>query len=279
MNDLNIYNFSKKPRLYDKGNSIMWTDKYISKQLLKMHLDKNSDIASRRPDKIDGIVKWILENENRKQLKILDLGCGPGLYTEKFAKEKNEVTGIDFSVNSINFARNRANKNKLKINYICDNYLNMDYTNEFDLIILIYLDFCVLLPSERNLLIKKIFKALKKGGRFIFDVVNEKNIKNKILEKSYEVMKSGFWSDKPYIVLNNGYHYCKHNVLANQHIVLDNNGNIRTYIFWNHYYTDKEIKSILKSKGFKKIINYENLLKREDFWSGENITFYVANKL
>ena len=37
--------------------------------------------------------------------------------------------------------------------------------------------------------------------------------------------------------------------------------------------------SILESKGFTNIKNHENVLPdSNDFWNGENITFYVAEK-
>ena len=39
---------SQKPELYEKGSAIMWTDSYISEQLLITHLDQNTDLASRK---------------------------------------------------------------------------------------------------------------------------------------------------------------------------------------------------------------------------------------
>ncbi len=39
--------FPGKPRLYEKGNFVMWTDPYISKQLLELHINPDHDIASR----------------------------------------------------------------------------------------------------------------------------------------------------------------------------------------------------------------------------------------
>lgn len=48
-----LMNYSKKPPLYDKGNSIMWTDEYISKQLLDIHLNPELDLASRSRQSLD----------------------------------------------------------------------------------------------------------------------------------------------------------------------------------------------------------------------------------
>src|SRR6185369_15885258 len=92
----------------------------------------------------------ILSHTKGPHLKILDLGCGPGLYAEKLSKYGHEVTGIDFSSSSIDYARSTTQKNNSSIEYLCQNYLNLEYKDKFDLVILIYLDFCVLKPQERK---------------------------------------------------------------------------------------------------------------------------------
>jgi ubiquinone/menaquinone biosynthesis C-methylase UbiE len=274
-----ISNLVTKPKLYEKGTSIMWTDPHISKELLELHINPKHDVASRSQEKINNITNWILEKVNNKQkLKILDLGCGPGLYTELFAKKGHSVTGIDFSENSIKYAINQARDQNLNIEYINKNYLNLDFDNQYDLVILIYLDFCVLLPEERDKFLGNVYRALKNGGLFICDVVNEKNINKKVISQSWEVQKSGFWKNEPYIVLTNGYHYPEAKVIANHHVVIGENNKVDTYIFWSHYYESMELDSILQYKGFTDIRNYENVLPDSDCWNGENVTFYVARK-
>jgi hypothetical protein len=60
LRELEIY--SKKPPLYEKGNSVMWTDEYISKQLLGIHLNPELDLASRGKHSIDSTVEFILKS-------------------------------------------------------------------------------------------------------------------------------------------------------------------------------------------------------------------------
>lgn len=270
---------SNKPQLYEKGSSVMWTDPYISKQLLELHINPDNDVASRSKVKIERITNWILEQTDKPEMKILDLGCGPGLYSELLAKNGHSVIGVDYSESSIQYATRQAKEKKLNIEYLKKNYLDLDFDNQFDLIILIYLDFCVLLPEEREKVLENIYRALKKGGLFICDVVNERNIDKKTISQSWEVQETGFWRSTPYIALTNGYHYPEAKVLANHHIIIGENDTIDTYIFWSHYYEKDDLIQILESNGFKGVTDYENILPESgDCWNGENVTFYVSRK-
>ena len=87
MKIMDIIKNTSKPGLYTKGTSVMWTDEYISRQLLDIHLNKEVDLGSRKEETIKSTVEWILENVDKEQLNILDMGCGPGLYTELLAEK------------------------------------------------------------------------------------------------------------------------------------------------------------------------------------------------
>lgn len=272
-----IRKLARKPDLYEKGTSVMWTDPYIAKQLLNLHINPDCDIASRSRNKIEITIEWILEKTDKQKLKILDLGCGPGLYAELLTQKGHQVTGIDFSENSIQYAIKQAQEKQLNIEYIRGNYLDIDFKEQYDLIILIYADFCVLIPDERKIVLDNICRALKKDGLFIFDVVNQKNIDKKLAVQSWDIQNSGFWRNIPYIVLSNGYHYPEAKALATHHIVVDDN-KAESYIFWINYYEENDLVPVLFSRGFYSIKSYENVLPGNDCWDGENITFYVAKK-
>jgi SAM-dependent methyltransferase len=279
MNIDRIKKLTTKPGLYEKGTAEMWTDPHISAQLLDLHINPDNDIASRSGEKIQLLTNWILNHSNKPQMQILDLGCGPGLYTESLAQKGHEVTGVDFSETSIQYARHQSVLKKLNIEYLHQNYLHLDFEDKFDLAIMIYLDFCALIPRERDQVLENICRALKKGGLFIFDVNNPKNIDKKMISQGWEVSSGGFWRNGPYMALSNGYHYPSAHVYANQHVVIDENEHAESYVFWNHYYDKEEIAGILGHKGFSEISNWEHVLpESNDVWNGENITFYIAKK-
>lgn len=69
----------------ETGGKIPWNDPDFSRRMLENHLSQEHDWASRKLSVIEQQVDWIA-----RQLPvgatILDLGCGPGFYTQRLAQ-------------------------------------------------------------------------------------------------------------------------------------------------------------------------------------------------
>lgn len=272
MNINQLITLCKQPPLYEPGNAVMWIDSHISQELLKAHLDPNHDAASRRPESIDRIVTWMKKQMKDDAKKILDLGCGPGLYCEKFAEEGFDVTGIDFSSNSIDYANTRAKQKALKIDYIHANYLEYQLNDTYDLIYIIFCDFGVLSLVEQILFLSTVYQALNDGGTFILDVYNEGILKVKSFNNDWEASLNGFWSPTPYVCLSQSFHYPKNKLMLDQHLVIDEHSNIKVYRFWEHYFHEDDMIRLLNSYNFK------NIKKEIVLDANPYVTFYVAKK-
>jgi 2-polyprenyl-3-methyl-5-hydroxy-6-metoxy-1,4-benzoquinol methylase len=100
----------KRPTIdHQQSTKALWTDPHIAKQMLKSHLDPTNDAASYRRDTIDAAVGWMSSHFHLSRGdSYLDLGCGPGNYTLRMAEKGLRVTGVDFSENSIQYAKNEA---------------------------------------------------------------------------------------------------------------------------------------------------------------------------
>jgi 2-polyprenyl-3-methyl-5-hydroxy-6-metoxy-1,4-benzoquinol methylase len=123
-----LIKYTGRPALFTRGNCNFWNDEHTSKLLLEAHLDPDWDAASRRPATIEQTVAWVTaEFLPEAGGEILDLGCGPGLYSQRFARMGHHVTGMDFSKRSIAYARERAAEEGLAIKYIYQNYVELDY--------------------------------------------------------------------------------------------------------------------------------------------------------
>ncbi|GGM84192.1 hypothetical protein GCM10012275_63560 [Longimycelium tulufanense] len=54
---------------------------------------------------------------NLTNLRVLDVGCGGGLFAEEFARAGCQVTGVDPSGNSLDVACAHARESGLRIHY------------------------------------------------------------------------------------------------------------------------------------------------------------------
>ena len=103
---LDIIHRQDHPKPWAEGEKIPWNDPEFSKRMLREHLSQEHDAASRRFEIIDKHVSWIHNHIlNGNPTRILDLGCGPGLYTNRLARLGHQCVGIDFSPASIAYAR------------------------------------------------------------------------------------------------------------------------------------------------------------------------------
>ena len=114
---------------------------------------------------------------NLKGLHILDIGCGGGLLSEKFAIQGAKVTGIDISQNSINVAIEHALKNNLTIDYKLGYAENIPSNDKyFDAVICAD---CLEHVDDLEKVINEISRVLKKDGIFCYDTIN-RNVFSKI---------------------------------------------------------------------------------------------------
>jgi SAM-dependent methyltransferase len=280
MNIQDLISKTQKPKIYEKGTAFMWTDEHISKQLLDVHLNPDVDLASRKKSAIEKTANWILDTQKEKgRLSILDLGCGPGLYAERFAEKGHQVTGVDISKNSIEYAERSARKKKLDISYLNSSYLDIDLEpDQYDLVVLIYTDLGVLLPAERERLLNLVFRVLKKDGTFIFDVLSDKDLEKKIAPKTWDIQDQGFWNGSPYLVLSESFLYPEEKVILYQHTVADEDNTIEIYRFWTHFFSQNDVTGMLKNFTFMDVRFREDILPEGDLWSGDHVLFTMASK-
>lgn len=241
----------EKPPLYTKSEVEFWNDEHISKQMLKAHLDPEFEGASRKLKFIERSVSWIKEIVPfSSHPLLLDAGCGPGIYAEKFAKTGYQVTGIDFSKRSIDYARKSAIEQGLDITYLYQNYLDMDLSQVFDFITFIYCDYGALSATDRQNIMQKMFSLLRPGGRFLLDVFSAAKYNSFQEKKTWEICHNGgFWREKEYIALNGCYKYSD-SVTLEQFSVISGR-KTAVYYLWNTYYTKDSLIKEVSDAGFK----------------------------
>ncbi len=251
LNLAKLQKLQQRPAPFAPGAATFWDDPYISEQMQAAHLDPKSDAASRRPQIIDHEVAWLIVALDLKEGdELLDLGCGPGLYTSRLARRGLVVTGGDYARRSIDNAHTEAEKQDLAVNYLCQDYLTLDFKAQFDAVLLVNGDFGVLDQERRVQLLKVIHRALKPDGRFALDVFTRAHRIHYGVSNQWYVAEQGFWRPGKHIVLEEGFDYPQDNLYLNQYVIIEADGTLTTYRNWFQDYTPETITATLKQGGF-----------------------------
>lgn len=230
-----------RPRPFQEYTAAeLWTNEHISKKMLEYHLNDAIDAASRNRPFINRSVEWIVSRFGvTGETAIADFGCGPGLYATALAEQGAKVTGIDFSRNSIDYARNMAISKGLSIEYVVANYLEYETDRRFDLIIMIMCDFCALSPEQRATMLTKFRELLKPGGVLLLDVYSLKAFDKREESITYERNQmNGFWSDEDYYCFVNVFKYDKEKVILDKYTIFEQSRERRIFNWLQHYDAD-----------------------------------------
>ena len=230
----------------------LWTDPHIAKQMLAYHLNPDLDLASRNHGFIERSVDWLTRRFDLSSGKrVLDLGCGPGLYSNKLASLGAKVTAVDFSENSVEHARSIARRNGLDVEFLRANYLDLEVPETFDLVLLIYGDLCALSPSQRQTLFAFSKKCLAPGGRLVFDVFSIALFDELEEEARYETQPfGGFWSSDPYFLFSTRFKYGKEMVYLDRHAIVEEAG-CRELFNWIQCYDPEGLGQELAECGWE----------------------------
>lgn len=237
-----------RPPLFEPG-APFWDDPHIATEMLKAHLDPDTDAASRKPETIAQIVAWLVDALNLKPGdSLLDLGCGPGLYARQFAARGIRVTGVDLSANSIAYARAHDPAS----HYICADYRALTLeAGAFDAAVLIYGDLCVLGDADRDAVLALVRRSLRPSGRFAFDVTTPVQRAEHASGQTWTISDGpGFWKPTAHLTLCKTHFYAEHETELEQYLVLDAAGTVSEYRVWTHYYTRPAIEAALAANGW-----------------------------
>lgn len=274
-----VKQITEKPDLYCRYTAeTLWNDPYISRQMLKLHLNPDEELASRKLDFIEASASFMQQKFGLREGKtVIDFGCGPGLYSTRFAKMGCRVRGLDFSANSIEYARSEAARLGLDIEYQLVNYLDYQASEAFDLVAMIYCDYCVLNDKQRKLLLKIMKESVKDDGFIFMDVCSEPMYKNFKEGITFElVKKDGFWSAGRHYVFKSAFKYDLNRVSLDKYSVWEKDRNIEIYN-WLKYFTITELNQELKENGLEIFEVYSDV-KGTPYYDASDILAVVIGK-
>lgn len=244
---------NRKPTVFSQYTAeSLWTDPYRAQQMLTYHLNKDLDISSNRAEYIEHAVAWIAQQfDLGAEKKVCDFGCGPGLWCARFAQTGARVSGIDFSANSLAYARRMAAQQDLDIEYLQQNYLDFSGDQDFDLITMIMWDFCALSPEQRAQLLGVFHRCLKRGGQVLLDVFSLTSFEER--EESATCEKNQlhhFWSEDEYYAFVNIFKYGEEQVVLDKYTLVDAMNRTETVYNWLQYFTLERLRCEFEQAGF-----------------------------
>lgn len=244
----------QKPKPFEVFTTVnLWADHHRSEKMLGFHLNENIDASSRNVNFVGRSAKWIASTfKLGKNRSVCDFGCGPGLYTSRFAALGARVTGIDFSERSLDYAKYEAKQDGLQITYLLANYLELgEAIDKFDLITMIMCDFCALSPKQRQILLRVFDKNLAKGGKVLLDVYSipafDQKQETAFLEKN---QLNHFWFDEEYYAFVNKFKYATEKVTLDKYSLFTKSGKQETVFNWLQHFDLISLKKVVAAAGF-----------------------------
>ena len=248
-----IEHYARRPEPFAPGSSKFWDDEHISKGMLEAHLNPEWDAATRNHAFVDRSAAWIAHRLPPKKFpSLLDLGCGPGLYAERFHRHGYQVSGIDISKRSLDYARKSAAEKGYGIHYIHRSYLDLSITDAFDCAVMIYCDYSALSPVNRERLLCNVYRALKPGGYLLLDAFTPNQYKGRPESTQWSYHDGGFWKEGPHLCLESFCRYDDSHAFLRQTIVISE-GAVDCYNIWDRAFEKEELIKELRAGGFCEI--------------------------
>src|SRR5699024_4593487 len=113
-----LFELAKTPEPFTEVTQEIWLDPDRSDLVLVPHFDENIPGDCTQCSFIQETVNFINNiAQPNKYKNVIDVGCGPGLYSQKLAMKGYDVVGIDFNKKAIERAISDAEKKDLSIDY------------------------------------------------------------------------------------------------------------------------------------------------------------------
>lgn len=193
----------------------------------------------------------------KKGEKILDLACGHGRHSIKLKERGYDVIGVDINEKFLEVAREQAEEKSLDIEFRREDMRDLEYEEEFDIVLLIFTSFGYFYDKDNFEVLKKIYRALKPGGLFCLDIPNRDAVMRNWREHEVTEREDGLMVDRNSFDVDTG------RILTERIILKGDERSDQEY--WIRIYSFTEIREKLKDAGFEIHSAFGN-------WKGENLS-------
>ena len=177
-----------------------WWETIFDEKYLKTYVDSGTPEVTAK--EVSFLVKRL---QLARGANLLDLACGYGRHAIALARHGFRVTGIDLSKHFIALARNEAAREGLEISFEVGDMRNLSFDKEFDAVINLFSSFGYFEDaSDDSLVLRKVCRALKPKGKFLFDLNNTWASFARVLRQGNSDNKTGLLTAVIKTKLSNG---------------------------------------------------------------------------
>jgi SAM-dependent methyltransferase len=264
---LDVVRRDPKPEPWSEGEKIPWDEPGFSARMLREHLSQAHDAASRRFETIDRQVAWIHEHVLAgRTTRILDLGCGPGLYASRMARRGHTCVGIDFSPASVAYAREQAQAEGLDCSYVHADVREADYGTGYGLVMFVFGEFNVFRPADARHILRKAHAALAPGGVLLLEPHTFEAVEAAgRAPATWYSSPQGLFSERPHLVLMENVWDAERQITTQRYFVIDaERGTVTRHAASMQAYTDADYAALLAACGFSAVTLYPSLIGTVD---------------
>lgn len=252
----------RPPTPFAGESKIPWHEPAFSERMLREHLSQEHDRASRRFSTIDRQVAWIHETVQQKRPgRILELGCGPGMYLSRLARLGHRCTGIDFSPAAIAYAQTEADRNESSCEYQFRDIRAGDFGTGFDAVLFLYGEFNTFTSDDARSILAAARGALVDGGALVLEVHDEAIVREMgEARPTWFTAEQSVFADEPHVCLSENFWHPEARAATERHYVYPITGkDNRTYTSTTQAYSDAEYGELLKDADFPATKRFESL--------------------
>jgi SAM-dependent methyltransferase len=244
--------FKSTPEAFTPRDSIPWEE--LAERVLRYPAAEC--FPGMRPrHEVDAAVAWVAERLGlRRGATILDLGCGPGMHSNRLAARGYQVTGIDIAGPFLEHAHAEAQALGVRCDYRQLSMLDMAFAGEFAAALLLQSIASCLESDDLRRLLAAIRRALQPGGRLIGEFrVQPGRFESRApaANESLVLLDRSPWSDQPHAWLLRDLCFTASDEHVQHHMVVRSDG--PPIECWSRFrlYAPEELRELLASCGFQ----------------------------
>lgn len=204
--------------------------------------------------------------------RILDLCCGFGRHAINMARMGYNITGFDLCERALKLARQKAQKEHLKVHLVRGDIRSLPFKNSFDCIYNVFAFGYLENDSDILGVFRNVAEGLKPGGTFLVDVINGPRILRNFMEK-----ERAEGTDR-YILQERSYDEKNKRLRSEWTFIYKDTGETNKHSITERLCSVDDLTSMTESVGLKTLNIYGDLDKTEHSENSNRIIVIAKRK-